>query len=262
VASSFGDRIIYLHRVVNGGEGAAKNSGVELATGDYVVILDADDTWMPQRLERIAEALCTEPCMDIVTTDATVVLDGKPVRSYYESVRWSNDQRRDILAGNFVFSHAAVRRSRWQSVGGMPEDRFCCADWPLWVKLIFTGSKVGLVPEQLVAYNIHADSLSASITTNLRTAVVAMSQLERLPGVSQEELAVAADLKRRAKLQIEHVLLMSSVYEGSPSRTALLGAALRGPYRPRGRVGMLARAIAPGMMRRHMREHPDIQHRI
>jgi glycosyltransferase involved in cell wall biosynthesis len=41
----------------NRGEGAARNAGIALSTCDWVALLDADDVWLPRRLERHVESL-------------------------------------------------------------------------------------------------------------------------------------------------------------------------------------------------------------
>ena len=47
----FGDRI-RVHQQVNSGVARARNAGVALASGEWIAFLDADDLWLPRKLER------------------------------------------------------------------------------------------------------------------------------------------------------------------------------------------------------------------
>ena len=51
VLQSYGERII-VHRQPNGGVAAARNAGARLASGRWVAFLDADDVWLPTKIER------------------------------------------------------------------------------------------------------------------------------------------------------------------------------------------------------------------
>ena len=64
-AAAFGERIRY-ERQPNAGIGGARNTGVELASGDHLAFLDADDRWEPDKLERQLAALRSDPAPDIV----------------------------------------------------------------------------------------------------------------------------------------------------------------------------------------------------
>ena len=80
VLNSFGGAITVI-RQDNRGEAAAKNLAVRHARGDYVVVLDADDVFLPRRLEALAWLAMRHPDLDILATDAVVEADGEPIRT-------------------------------------------------------------------------------------------------------------------------------------------------------------------------------------
>jgi glycosyltransferase involved in cell wall biosynthesis len=64
VVRSYGDRVTYAHQE-NKGNGGARNLAVTLASGDYYAFLDADDRFVPDKLERQMAALDADPELDI-----------------------------------------------------------------------------------------------------------------------------------------------------------------------------------------------------
>jgi glycosyltransferase involved in cell wall biosynthesis len=59
------DRIVYRHQE-NGGPAAARNTGLELATEDYVAFLDADDIWAKNKLKLQLELFRKSPEVEMV----------------------------------------------------------------------------------------------------------------------------------------------------------------------------------------------------
>src|SRR5436190_1570422 len=49
--AEWGDRVLYV-RQPNGGPARARNTGIGRSRGRLVAFLDADDVWLPEKLER------------------------------------------------------------------------------------------------------------------------------------------------------------------------------------------------------------------
>jgi glycosyltransferase involved in cell wall biosynthesis len=60
ILQAYGDRIKYIKRK-NGGPSAAKNSGLEIAQGEFITFLDHDDTFAPTKLEVQVKLLLENP---------------------------------------------------------------------------------------------------------------------------------------------------------------------------------------------------------
>src|ERR1700678_3861883 len=51
VAARYGDRIRYIHKA-NGGASSARNAGFAAASGEVLALLDSDDRWLTEKLEK------------------------------------------------------------------------------------------------------------------------------------------------------------------------------------------------------------------
>jgi glycosyltransferase involved in cell wall biosynthesis len=197
---------VVLVRQPNRGEAAAKNAGVQASSAEFAVFLDADDVFLPERLEALAELASARPDLDVLTTDALLEVDGSVVRHCYDA-SWEfevDDQRMAILERNFVFGLAAVRRSRFLAAGGFDESLRFATDWDLWLRLILDGSRVGLVAEPLAVYRLHATSLSAQRARLLRgrCAVLEKALARDDLSVPERERARQALARNRREAQL------------------------------------------------------------
>lgn len=123
----------------NAGQAKAKNHGVELAKGEFVAFLDADDLWHQDKLTE-QMALFADPKVGVVYSRAKLIdangqklkLEdgGKYLRPRFgKVVEW-------LLFDNFVwFSSSVVRVACLQHIGRFNESLAMGIDWDLWLRL-------------------------------------------------------------------------------------------------------------------------------
>jgi glycosyl transferase family 2 len=252
----YADRITFL-RQTNSGEGAAKNAAVRAARGEFAVFLDADDVFLPERLEALAELAGARPDLDVLTTDAFLEVGGKVVRRCYDE-GWTfetNDQRGAILQRNFVFGLAAVRRQTFLEGGGFDESLRYATDWDLWCRLILDGSRFGLVAEPLARYRLNPAALSAQRPALLRGRCDVLEKAAARPDLDAAERrqvtrALTAG-RREALLAEAHEALIEKA-----SHARVLAARVAGaPSMPLGtRLKAIVAAVAPGLAARRLKQ--------
>lgn len=82
-------KIKYLTRK-NGGCGAARNTGLEVAQGEFIAICDSDDLWEPWKLEVQIACLKQLPEVGLIWTDLSAVdPSGKVVHEHYAKVGYT-----------------------------------------------------------------------------------------------------------------------------------------------------------------------------
>ena len=135
------DRIILLQNERNCGLNHTLNRCLEVATGDYIARMDADDRCSPERLATEVEVLNSHPEIAIVSTD---------MEHFDELGTWGRQQHPDMpVPKDFVhgtpFNHAPcmVRREAYDTVKGYSEDRkyLRVEDYHLWIKMYSAGFK-------------------------------------------------------------------------------------------------------------------------
>ncbi len=170
----------------NSGPGAARAEGCRHRDSEYLAFIDADDTWMPDRLSRLVDAADSDRETAFFTSNAVVVDHlGNDVGYFYSAELQfppRERQREEIAQHNFVFTSCLVRRTAYEAVGGFSPDRGIVGveDYDLWLRLIAGGEFGGCIDEPLCCYYLRPDSLSRQDPfVNDRARLVVLSR--RLP---------------------------------------------------------------------------------
>jgi len=150
-------------RIENRGVAHARNLGAQLASGEYLAFLDADDAWYPTKLERQLARFGEEPqpvavgaqMHHVGSRGAAVGITGE---------RDLGDDRQQLVRAArlmpFAISSSVVSRAAFHEVGGFDESLHQAEDLDFVARLATRGP-LRIVGEPLGTYRVHADSASA-----------------------------------------------------------------------------------------------------
>lgn len=141
VARSFGERIRYLEQE-NRGVSSARNRGLEVAGGEYVCFLDADD-WISADHLRLNVAKLEEHPEAVLSHGWTAVADAElhPTGPVLEGARGRilDDLARLMPPAVPAVHSAVIRTETVRGVGGFDEGLSTSADYDLWLRLAREG---------------------------------------------------------------------------------------------------------------------------
>ena len=254
------DHQITVIRQKNGGSAAARNTGANAATGDFMAILDADDAYHPRRIEALARLACARPDLDLVTTDARFVANGEAVGTFLAHNPFAvENQRAAILESCFVGGWPAVRLSRLRAVGGFDESLRIGHDWDCWLRLILDGSAAGLVDEPYYDYGLHQGSLTASRVSSLWDRARMLEKAQNNPNLLPEERPALSRSLRRHRTRAVLAETRAALFD-SGTRSHLLGFALSSGVEARARLRAAVAFAAPPLARRLFGEDEPGEH--
>jgi glycosyltransferase involved in cell wall biosynthesis len=151
----------------NGGAASARNHGIELAKGELIAFLDADDYWEPAKLERQLAVLERSPEVGLIAAHYYIEFPGQP-RSLNQPPLPLDRDRPLRVGGSEIL---AVARKIWTSTvllrrAALGEDRFdttlkTAEDVDLWMRLALR-VPLYLISEPLATAVLEAGSLSRS----------------------------------------------------------------------------------------------------
>lgn len=140
---------------------AARNFGMTFATGEWIAFLDDDDIWLPQKIEaQVAAARQTGA--DLVTCDYVMFTDrGEMALPGLPSLPHGLSFSEALMLGNCVSggSAAMVKAAAIRSLGGFDEQLYGCEDWDMWRRLSWD-HQIHRVDQPLVRYRRHRENLT------------------------------------------------------------------------------------------------------
>ena len=153
-------------RQENQGVSAARNNGARIATGEFLAFLDADDLWLPEKLQRQVERFVKEPDLGIVHCGLEEIdgsgsrlnlrLDGREGWVATEMLLLRNP----VILG--AGSTAMIPRSLFEQIGGFDTRLSTSADWDLCYR-VASRHRIGFVRDMLVSYRLHGSNMHRNV---------------------------------------------------------------------------------------------------
>ena len=178
------DELIHYIYQPNHGPSAARNTGINVARGEYIAFLDADDLWVPTKLEKQVNFLDNNMNVALVFSDVCLFdetgimsdsflkdkkkLKGIPISSD-SSIGgvFARNIFDDLLQENFIPTKTVVvRKNCIEEVGGFDETLFSVEDLDMWLR-ISRAYEIGYIKGSLAQKRQH----NANIGSNQKLAL-------------------------------------------------------------------------------------------
>jgi glycosyltransferase involved in cell wall biosynthesis len=196
VRSYTDDRIRYFYAPQHTILGEARNCAIAKARGEWVALLDCDDVWHPEKLERQIELVERDPSLGLVYCDMELVdAELRPISKGSDrySMQRGHVWEALLTTRNFIpCPSVLMKRALIESVGGFDPSLRYCEEYALFLKICRTSS-ADYCPEALVKYRIHGGN-----TTGFGSAATSREYLR----VIQAEVSETNPLSARCRVRM------------------------------------------------------------
>jgi glycosyltransferase involved in cell wall biosynthesis len=164
---------VRLIRQSNQGVAIARNVGVNAASGSVVAFLDADDRWLPDKLQRQLPSF-VDPEVGVVFGGYKVIDECGHVVG--EPIETSPPSLRELIAQNRLGMLTVIaRREVLLAAGGFVQAVAPCEDWDLWIRLRAMCT-FAACPGVVAEYRVHSYNSSKAMHRMFRARMAVLDR--------------------------------------------------------------------------------------
>ena len=201
IARSYDKRLRYFRSQENHLLGKARNLAFAQARGEFIAILDCDDVWMPQKLEKQVALFIRNPELGMVFCDTVFFENGRDlVRLFQLAPPKRGHAFDDLLVRNFISSETMVFRG--DVLAGLDhlfDERFTMVmDYDLSLR-VSLGFPIDYVPEALSKWRRHHQSETgrSAFRVHQENRLLIEKLQRQYPPVMPSSISALASLKHQ-----------------------------------------------------------------
>ncbi len=179
-------RINVIFRARNSHISITSNVALEMATGEFIALLDHDDALTPHALYEVVSLLNNHPDADLIYSDEDNIDDQGYLSNPYFKPDWCPDS---FLSRMYTCHLGIYRRSLVNKIGGFRVGYEGSQDYDLVLRLTEKTNKIFHIPNILYHWRIHANSTASQIhskiyaVTNAKKSLSEAIQRRGEPGI-------------------------------------------------------------------------------
>lgn len=180
ICAAFTDHRIRIIHQSNRGLAGARNTGIAASRGQFIALLDSDDAWTRDKLERHVAHLQANPDLGVSYSGADLINENGDSLAIRQRPKRGRATARDVFCGRAIMNGSTpVFRRTMLDAGAIPNaapDRVWYFDESLrrsedvecWTRLAVTTSfGFASLPQRLTRYRINTSGLSADVIRQL-----------------------------------------------------------------------------------------------
>ena len=198
--ASYGERIRVLSQA-NEGVSAARNAGIKKSRGEFIALLDSDDTWAQGKISCQMEFFKNHPEAMICQTEEIWIRKGKRVNPGKKHKKPSGMIFEPSLQLCLVSPSAVMMRKELFELKGYFNEKFTiCEDYDLWLRVSSTLPIYLIDKAYIIKKGGHDDQLSA-LHSRDKFRIASLKALIESHDLSQEQkMAAMAVLKEKCRI--------------------------------------------------------------
>ena len=147
-------------RQKNGGPSNARNEGVKICSGEYILPLDSDDIMLPTYVEECMNTILRDKTISPVYCDTIHEGEMKGVEKRPE---WSKER---LIQGPFIVNCSMFSKEAFDSIGGFDESLKGWEDYDFWLRMMQKGYIGKRIAKPLFVYFHHEKEGTVSTIAN------------------------------------------------------------------------------------------------
>jgi len=180
IIQSYLPRVRYL-RQSNQGPAAARNAGIEAASGEYIAFQDADDLWYPEKLEMQLKFMEANPRFAWAYSDMCTFNEKQILQSSWFSDRPTHQGKvfEQLIYNNFIPTITVmVKKDALLSAGCFDSSFRSCEDKDLWLRMALQ-YEIGRLSRVLAKRRFHSNNLCRDNRLLIASEVEVMHKLQK-----------------------------------------------------------------------------------